>query len=94
MDIPPECLRSLAQSLMLPARACLPSHVDVLLAAGERLANSPSTQHRERLEQLPVRIGFFMRGQELGPLSRPIIDKADDSVVYVDRATKADLCAK
>lgn len=86
--------RAAGFNFVFPRALRLQDEVDVLLASGARLANSPSIQHRERLERLLVGVGCFERGLELGPLSRPIIDKANYNVVYVDHATTAELRAK
>ena len=59
-----------------------------------RLANSPGTQHRKRPERLLVGVSPFEHGLELGLLSRPILDKADYTVIYVDHANTAELPAK
>ncbi len=68
--------------------------LDVRFKDAGSLPNSPSVQHRERLERLLVGIDRGDRGLELGPLNRPILSKADYRVRYVDHASTQELRQK
>jgi SAM-dependent methyltransferase len=68
--------------------------LDVRFRDAGSLPNSPSVQHRERLERLLIGIDRGARGLELGPLNRPILSKSDYDVRYVDHASTEDLRQK
>ena len=81
-------------SFAFPRPLRMADWVDVRFETGAGLAQSPSTQHRERLRPLLEGIDPAERGLELGPLNRPILGKAEYRVFYVDHASKAELLAK
>jgi hypothetical protein len=86
--------------------AYLASNPDVADAVARGLFKSGLDHYRQcgRVENRPLNLGDTrrgiilrhldvrrLRGIEIGPLNRPLVQKSDGPVLYVDHAAKADL---